>query len=324
MSREFNYSKVTTVTVIPREPDVDVDVEFDEPNTIYQGSIIDALVKVKNREDEELIRDITVRFPLQKEFDIIGPKNFFIDRLEPDESVEIRNVYQIRPKVFDNNKNLEFGEVSVEYYDAYGTRFFENSTVKSFDVKKSRISGPALFLFTVVPPLANISSDFKVRIEARNLGNELAEGMVFLGDNEWEISVPPAGLKVIEYNLKYDIPGNYTVPAPTATIKYHGKEMHIGSSEKNVEVRLLQPETAIPEAEVEAIPEVEAAPVENPTIDEIEQALIEQTSLEAKEEEAKNTNLTIYLIIGAVALFAIAIYVFYERGKKKSAVPFLE
>ena len=95
--------------------------------------------------------------------------------------------------------------------------------------------------------------------------------------------------------------------------------MYTGGTEKNVEVKLLEPETVIPEAEVEVLPQVEAAPP-SVSIEEIEEELVE----EQKKEQARRSNMTLIIIIALVVLIVIVGFVFYHKGKKESEAPFLE
>ncbi|HII71822.1 TPA: hypothetical protein HA265_03650, partial [Candidatus Woesearchaeota archaeon] len=280
LNKEFNYNETSTITVIPREPSVDFTITFDEPETIYPGNLIPATLTINNQEELELIRDITIRLPIQRDIDVIGPKTLFIDRIEPEESVELKNMVWFRPKVV--NDTLDLDPIVMEYYDQYGSKFYENITDESFEVEKGLISGPAVFLSTKVATAINISEPYNIILEARNLGNEEAVAVITMGDKEWSTTIPPKGLKSLEYPVRYTTAGNYTLPAPQAKIDYHGRDMYTGGSERTVEVKLLLPEMPAPEVQVEAAPVVEAAPPgETASMADIEQTLME----EKKKEE---------------------------------------
>ncbi|MFC1723597.1 hypothetical protein ACFL0V_05645, partial [Nanoarchaeota archaeon] len=314
LDKELNYSETSVITVIPREPSIDFELDLVEPSTVYPGSLIDATYTLTNEEEEEPIRDITITFPIGNNFDIIGPRSFYIDRLEPEESIELKDIISFRPKF---PQDTQIPPTTIEFYDQYGNFFQENITGETIEIERGLISGPAIFLTTIVPPIVNISERFKVFIEARNLGSQSATAQITAGSHKWDITVPKSGLKTLEYFAKYDSEGTYALPTPIAKSDFLGRELYTGAAEKKVEVMLVQPNMTLPEAIPETVPKVQAAPTD---IDEIEEGFIEE------EERVRKLNLN-FKLFGIIALAIMVIVVaiiFIRRGKKETKAPFFE
>ena len=316
LKKEMNYSKTSTITIIPRSPSVDLEWTFDEPSDLQAGSLISASLKITNNDDEESVRDLNVKFPVQRNFDLIGPKTLFVPKLDPGESVKLVDKVQFRPKV---RASGNIGPVLVSFSDQYGNEFNASKSEPLSDVVEGgKVNGPAVFLSQVVSPVVNISAPFKVTIEARNLGNEVAKATVTAGKADtlnklkiWNVTIPPYGLKTFEYELEYDAAGNYSLPEAVARIDYYGRDMYTASAERKVEVTLLTPETPVPEAVTEPIPKVEVEEPINETISDIEKTL--------DDVEMRKTKVRMLLTLGGIAaivLIIVVLYIFWRKGKK--------
>lgn len=317
LKQDADYIKTTLLTVIPLKPDISIDVNLDEPEEIYPGTLIPVEYVVGNDEEDEIVRDITVHFPIQEEVDFIGPRTYHIDKLDPGEEVTIKDIVKLRPKVV--RKSLKLEKTRVEYYDNYGNLFDENSTGDSIEVQNGLINGPAIFLKTVVPELINKSTETAVKLEVKNNGSGAASVAVDQGEKSWDVYVDAGKTEVIEYMVKYDSEGNYTIPDTLAKLDFQGLEAYTKGHGADVRVEMM----LAPAAEVEE--ETEAAEVEEKIVEpEKEEMSFEE--YQALESERLKKQMTRYVIIGAIAiivLLVIVAFIFYTR-KRRPAQPFLK
>ncbi|MBW2997769.1 DUF11 domain-containing protein [Candidatus Woesearchaeota archaeon] len=316
LKQNIDYIKTTLITVIPLKPDISVDVNLDEPDDIYPGTLIPVEYVIGNDEEEEIVRDITVYFPIQEEVDFIGPKTYHIDKLDPGEEVTIQDVVKLRPKIV--RKSLKLNKTRVEYYDNYGNLFDENETGDNIEVLSGLINGPAVFLRTVVPELINKSAETAVKIEIKNNGSDAASVTVEQGEKSWDVYVDAGKTEIIEYKVKYDAEGNYTIPDPIAKLDFQGLEAYTKGRGADVRVEMM-----LGAAEVEE--EVEIVEVEEEIVEpEKEEMSFEE--YEALESAKLKKRITRYALIGLVAviiLLAVVAFMYYEK-KKRPAQPFLK
>ncbi|MBU2561347.1 MAG: DUF11 domain-containing protein [Nanoarchaeota archaeon] len=316
LRQDINFTKTTTLTINPLKPDISIDVTLEEPDNIYPGTLIPAEYTVRNDEEKEIVRQLTVFFPIQEYIDFIGPKTFFIDRLDPGEEVVIKNLVKIRPKIVDDA--LKLNKTRVEYYDNYGNLFDENSTDDTIDVEDALINGPAIFLRTVVPDVMNKSTATMVRVEVKNNGTAAADVTVEQGDKMWNVTVAESSTAAIEYAVKYDSEGNYTIPDPFARFTFQGLDAHTKGTGAEAHVRLM---LGLAEQIVE-----EAAPVVAEEIPEAEKEEMSFEEYEAKAAIEQRKLIVKYGTMGIIAvlvLVVIAAYINYRRKKGPSA-PFVE
>ncbi|MFH1063775.1 MAG: hypothetical protein V1729_01705 [Candidatus Woesearchaeota archaeon] len=309
----LNYTE--PITVEPLEPELDVDMTLDVPDTIYPGSIIPAEYTIRNAEETELIRDITVYFPVQNDVDLIGPKSLFIDKLDPGEEVIIKNLIKLRPKVVNEAQGLN--ATIVEFYDNYGNLFTTNGTADTtLNVKYSRISGPALFARTIVPAVTNVSTDGVIQIEISNDGSTSADMTVYQGQRAWNTTVPAGSKTKLQYASKYSTPGNYTIPDPEITFDFQGAEAHMKGSGAVMSVELL---LVLP-------PEVEETVVEQvikPEPEKEEMSFEDYELIASEIQKKKMVRYVMMAILAAIVFSAVLIYVEYQR-KKLPTHPFME
>ncbi|MBN1544809.1 DUF11 domain-containing protein [Candidatus Woesearchaeota archaeon] len=316
LQQEINFTETTTLTINPLKPDISIDVTLDEPGNIYPGTLIPADYTVRNDEEKEVVRQITVHFPVQENIDLIGPKTFFIDRLDPGEEVVIKNLVKIRPKIVNDGLKLE--KTSVEYYDNYGNLFGENSTEDIIDVEDALINGPAIFLRTIIPEVINKSTSTIVKVEVKNNGTAAADITVEQEDKMWNVTVAEGSAAIIEYPVKYDSEGNYTIPEPFAHFMFQGLDAYTKGTgaEAHVQLILGPAEEAVEEAPPAVAEEMPEPEKEEMSFEEYEaKAAIEQRKLIVKYGTVG--------IIAVLILVIIAAYISYRRKKGPSA-PFVE
>jgi hypothetical protein len=315
LKRVLNFTKTKEITVRPMEPELNVDLTVDEPDNVYPGTIIPAEYKLKNEEEEEIIRDITVYFPIHEGMDLIGPRTFFVDKLDPGEEIRIPNLVKFRPKLVQ--RNFKINLTKVVFHDNYGNRFYENTSAESVDVAWARINGPSIFLRTVTPDLLNKSTDGTVRIEVKNNGSDAADVMVEQGNRSWNLTVAAASTSAIDYTVRYDMEGNYTLPDPIAAFGFQGIQAHTAGAGANLTVKLiLGPAEMVDEKKV----------VEKKEIPEKEKEEISFEAYEALENERWVKMMIRYSIAGAIAILffvVLIVYIGYQK-RKKPVAPFME
>ncbi len=311
----LTFNQTELITVEPLEPELDIELTLDLPTDIYPGSIIPIEYTIRNPGEDELIRDITVYFPIQYAVDLIGPKSFFIDKLDPGEQVIIPNLIKLRPKLVGDDIGLSVTQV--DFYDAYGNLFSTNGTVDTaFNVVYSRISGPALFARTIVPDVTNVSTDGLVQIEIFNNGSTSADMVVYQGERVWNTAVPAGSKTKLKYTLRYSTSGNYTIPDPEITFDFQGVESHTKGSGAIMSVDLLL--TLPPEVE-EVI--VEEVILPDPEKDEM--SFEEYELIASESQKIKMIRYVMMAILAAIVFAVILIYVEYQR-KKTPSHPFME
>lgn len=316
LRQTLNVSENNTITVEPLKPDISVDLTIEEPDPIYPGTLIPAEYTIINDEEEELVRHITVHFPIQGDMDLVGPRTFFIDKLDPGEEIVIPKLVKFRPKVID--RNFQVVRARAEYYDDYGNIFEENSTEESFEVEDARINGPAIFLRTIVPEVINKSTDALVKIEVRNNGSAAADLTVEQGNSIWNITVAAESVHTIAYPVRYDTEGNYTIPDPYATFTFQGLEAHTKGNGTEAHVKLLLgPEEEV--VEKEAPPQV----IEEPEPEKVEMSFEEYEEQQAAKQMRMMIRYGTVGFIAIIVLITIAAYINYQRKKGPSA-PFME
>jgi hypothetical protein len=315
--QQMNYTESTLVTVEPLKPDVSLDLTLDKPTDIYPGTLIPVEYTITNNEELEIVRDLTINFPIQAEVDLVGPKTFFIDKLDPAEKVILKNLVNLRPKIV--NDSLKLNMTRVVYYDNYGNMFDENSTEDTLDVNDARINGPALFLRTIVPSVVNKSAEGTVRIEVKNSGSDATTATIEQGGKSWELSIPDGTTKYIEYTIKHDVEGNYTIDDPVAKFSFQGIDAYTKGSGAIMKVMLLTGPAA--NVTVEAAPIAEA--VEAPVPEKEEMSFEEYQALAKKDFTARAIK---YGMVGGLIVLVLAIiviYIYYSQ-KKGPSQPFIE
>ncbi|MBW2964168.1 hypothetical protein KY363_01800 [Candidatus Woesearchaeota archaeon] len=306
----LNYTEVTELTINQLKPSLNLEVTLDEPTDVYPGVMIPVEYTISNDEVNEIVRDITVYFPIQQEFDLVGPTSVYIDKLDPGEKYTVKNLVKLRPKIVDDN--LRINMTTASYYDNYGNIFEENSSSDSIEVQPALVTGPLIFITTKVPQVINKSNPGTITIEVMNNGSAAADVTVGAGDHIWNVSVPASSSRDVQYTVKYDEEGNYTLPEPNATFKIQGLDAHTKGYGANVTVKMLlgpaAEEEAAAEKKVEAAAEIEEEP--------------EEMSF-AEYEQIKNEEMVKriirYSIVGAIIIIVFVLIMFYIGYQRRRA-----
>ncbi|NQU79688.1 hypothetical protein HQ545_08025 [Candidatus Woesearchaeota archaeon] len=314
LRKEINFTTITPITVNPREPDLDFDMNLEEPNDIFIGNHIPVEYTIRNRESEETLGNIIIKFPIQEDIDVLGPAEYNIESLDPGEEITIRNIIWFRPK---SAGNIEIDPAVVFFEDSYGNSFSENSSQDTIEVESAEFNGPVLFLSTNAPELVNRSTDFKITIRVLNNGSEQTDVTIKQGDMEWEKTVFPKSTEFIEYTLRKEKDDNYTIPDPVATYQVQGMQARTKGSGAMTTVKLMLGELAVEiEPEAPVIEEQELTKKTEMSFEEYD--LLQQVDMRKKIMK--------YSLIALLAIFVIVLAYFYLSylGKKKPQGPFME
>jgi hypothetical protein len=316
---DLNFTETRQVTVEPLEPDLEFEMTYEKPETIYPGALIPVEYRLSNPEENEIIRSITINFPVQEDIDHVGPATFFIDGLEPGESFTIKNLVRMRPKEAGDSRMQNM--TLFEFYDNYGNRFQKNSTPESFDVEPATISGPSIYLRTRAPAIINKSTDATIKIDVINNGTADTTASVKQGERTWNVSVAARSTTTIRYTTRYDETGNYTIPDPHATFDLQGFEAHTKGTGTNTTVLLLQgpAETETEEEVTEAI--TEEIPEDIPEKEEM--SFEEYDKLENERIIKKIIRYSILSGVFLLTLTLIMLYIGYQR-RKPPEVPIMK
>lgn len=316
LGQEFNITENTSFTINVLKPDLSVTASYDEPTDIQVGSLIPVSYDISNSEDAEVIKDITVLFPLSPDWDLIGPKSFYVDVLDPGESTELQNVITIRPKV--HNKSLSLNETVVQYHDSYGNMFTENESEEKFEVVSALISGPALFAKTQVEDeIINLSSNTKVKVTIQNNGDTGTDATVSQGEHVWNITLAAGETKLLTYSTDYKKTGNFSVDAPVIKFDYFGQEAYTlgeGSAVQVVELMSVSEQEALAEevAAAEATAETDKGVKKTP--EPVEMSFEEWAETAQSEFKGRAFKYVIYGLIAVAILAVIFIYVYFKQN----------
>ncbi len=253
-NQQHEYSFDVNVSVEPKKMDIDIEKSFVEDD-VAKGQIGTFKYVIKNIE-EEPINDITINFPLQYETDVVGPRNFTIKRLAPDEEITINNEEKVRFKIEDN---IRIRRTNITFKDDLGNIFSDESNILTEDVLSGSLEDPAIFVNQTAPSDVDAGENFTVNITVSNGGK--SPGMVtlkYLGNEVTFKSVPEINRSFI-YNASIDSTGLVELPQAVAVYSAGGFDYYTASntvetySRKKIEKGGMVLEEIMEEAE--ALPE---------------------------------------------------------------------
>lgn len=307
-------SETAIITVEPRKPDISFERTLEE-DEVAQGEIFDISYTVTNDEDKFALKNLKIYFPIQEEFDLVGTTSYFIEKLDPGETIEIWNTHRARAKIAQDS--LEMIESEVWFEDDYGNEFYEYTGTDTIDVNKGNMFGPVILAQLIAPAKANQTAEFLSILKIANLGDVTSEISLEEDSNVKTDTIKKQSTKQMKTTRKYSDIGTETIYSPIITYNYHNLLFTTTANPASVDI-------------VEYIPIFEAVPTTAAGIigglqEEIEQ--IEEGEVEEEFEEVPmETPMRVYvgygIIIGLV-IIAIVIYIFFRRGGKEE-FPFLE
>jgi len=213
---KYTFTKQRSFSIEPKKLKLEVEPKISGDS--YLGQPFDLEYIVKNEEDEEPIYNITLQWPLQTEFDLIGKETYFIEKLNPDEEIRLRAVGKLRPKI---KGFVEIRPFTIFYHDSDGNKFNTTSETEKDEVKPGYFIGPAVFATkTLSKTEVNQSELFTVFIDVENKGETTAVVAVIDDLKEWDINVMPNEKRQLSRRLILEKPGRQEIGA--AIIKYQG------------------------------------------------------------------------------------------------------
>lgn len=219
------------ITVKPKKLDLSIKREVSTP--LFQGQVANLIYTIENREEEQ-IKDILFNFPLQKNYDLVGPRTYWIEKLDPYEKLVIKDRHQIRPK---KNESQALEPTEFIYKDSLDNIFRKNSSKNSFTIENSYIDGPAFIIEKNVSKNAiNKSELLGIILVVRNVGKE--KGKIRITDMEkvWELEVLPGEQVERHYSLLFDKAGRFVLKPAVGEYTYLGKNITTASNTQKIEV----------------------------------------------------------------------------------------
>ena len=229
-------SKITTITVNPK--DVKLGVTKKIPSNVYLGQTSNIDYTINNNDDES-IYDIIIFFPKQYEFDLVGKKEYNIDRLDPGESLNVNGQERIRAKL---NGSISVAETLVTYRDNLGALYGLNTSEQTITIKPGFIHGPAILVNKTISK-TNVTSqeDVKITMNFVNIGDTEIQVLVKDLGKKWMANLPSKSEKNIMYETKINASGNYILPRTELSFSYLNEEYFAFSNDERIFVTWIEP-----------------------------------------------------------------------------------
>lgn len=247
----YSYSKKSNLKVIPKKLVLGLTKSISDSD-IHKGEIVDIDYTITNTESE-IVRNIVLHFPLQKEFDLIGEKTYEIGKLDPGESIDINAEEKIRPKY---NNSLTIEKTNLTYEDKYGNEFSKTSGKTSVTIKDGYIQGPAITINKTVPSNVIEHEEYEVILDIANIGDSDAIVNVRDGIKEWDLTIKAGKKETLSYKTKEIEAGVKELGRAEVTYEHLGKNVIAVSDEKTITVEE-KPLAALEEEQKEEEPVAE-------------------------------------------------------------------
>lgn len=249
--KAYSFSKQTSFLVTPKKLDLVIKPRF--TGDCYVGQPMNMEYVVKNDEDTELIYNITLIFPLQQEFDLIGQESYVIERLSPDEQIVLAKDGRLRPK---SEGALTIRQFPVFYHDSDGNRFETSSEEEDKEIKQGYFIGPAIFMNKSLSKTdVNVSELLTVYIDIENKGEASAFVQVADDVKKWNLTLVPRERRQLSRLLVIDKPGLQTIEPAVARYSGMNETYTAVSNSVNVNALPVPEEKEIPPIPVLALAE---------------------------------------------------------------------
>ncbi len=299
----YNHSLDAVLTVKPKMMDIRIIKELFE-STLARGQTAHFSYRIKNTENEP-INNITIHFPLQRETDVVGAREFVIDSLKPGETAVVNNEERVRVK---KNGTLSFKKTNVTFRDEAGNIFNDTSNIVRDEVEDGILESPAIFMNKSAPSNVTEGEQFEVELIVKNKGGMPAYVTVRYPrpwyTREYTFRALPGSERRIVYNTTVREAGLLNLPDNIANHSYKGFQYY----------------TVPNKAELYSNPKKEPEPVKEE--EEKEKRGVNETGKEQKEGKVFNIK---YLYLAVfIVLVCLAILYVIRRPKKKKGFEFLE
>ena len=304
-----DYNKLITVEktsyleVEPKEYNLQIERTLEEDYEM--GAVTDISYLITNSEDEEIIRNINVYFPIQKEYDTIGQTSFRIEELGPGESVELFDEHKIRIKT---NESFELEPTIVEYYDVKGTKMIketDDETISVEDYKK--ISGPAIIShYQNQKIMATEGEKITSMLYLKNIGSETTTAKIYQNGQMISLKVPKNTEKFYDSTKYFTKEGEYKIDEALIMYEWKGSTYTTKSDSSVIYVA----------------PKIEATNINEeiivPSIKNLKQETQEEyVAYDVEKPEVRSWNKIILQLSSlAVLILLIITYMFYKNKKE--------
>jgi len=328
---EYNTSKSTTITVKPKIPDVTIAQSLLESD-FKMGDIIPLKYTITNNEETESVFNVGIEFPRQNATDFIGPTDYVIDRIDPGESVEIEDLYNVMMK-FNGTGKLEKSKVVFEDIDK--NVFRVNSTILSVTPGYAKVGGPMIFLDVVGPNVINKSEKTYYSAYVRNEGRSIATVAVSSPFFLWSGAVPANSFRLIKFSVNFNEDTSFDVANITANYEYVGLTLHSNVEEKLVTVQTYVPTfTQISDSQadqlstnvstdlIDSVLNIDDSNVI--TVDGVEQYSFEEVNDEDNKSSKKSNFWLPLIALVIIAIIFIGYLLSHHKKNKSDKLPFLK
>ncbi|GEM_PF-2739773 len=230
--KSYRNSKNATVTVLAPKFTLDAARSLKETE-IYKGNTYEINYVIKNPDEKQTAKGITITAGLQQDFDMVESINYFLPDIDPGETIYFTSKEKIRPKL---NGTYTVAKSVLSFKNQYGEEFAQNATELQLTIKDSHLTGPAIVLSKNSSDKTNNTEPIKITLTIRNAGNEPAVADITDGSERFTAYVQPKSETSYNYTTIIPTPGFTELPIAAATYSHQGKTYITGSNTKIVEV----------------------------------------------------------------------------------------
>ncbi|MBI2574825.1 DUF11 domain-containing protein [Candidatus Woesearchaeota archaeon] len=230
--KSYSNSKNATITVLAPKFTLDIARTLKETE-IYKGNTYDVNYVIKNPDEKQAAKGITITAGLQQDFDAVGNESYELPDIGPGETVYFTSKEKVRAKF---NGTYTIAKSLLRFRNQYEDAFEQNATEIQLTVKDSHISGPAISLAKNSSDRTNNTEPLLVTLTIRNTGDTPAEAEITDSSQSFTAYVQPKSETSYNYTTILSLPGIVDLLPAAATYRHQGKTYITGSNAKTVEV----------------------------------------------------------------------------------------
>ncbi|MBI2142132.1 hypothetical protein HYU15_01420, partial [Candidatus Woesearchaeota archaeon] len=230
--KSYRHYKNATITVLAPKFSLDAARSIKETE-IYKGNIYEVNYVVKNPDETQTAKGITITAGLQQDFDLVGSSSYSLPDIDPGETIYFTSKEKIRPKI---NGSYTVAKSLLQFKNQHGDEFAQNTTELQLTIKDSYLAGPAIMVAKNSSDKTNNTDPLKIALTIRNTGNEAAIAEITDGNEHFTAYVQPKSETSYNYTTIIPTPGFADLPIAFATYTNRGKTYLTGSNTKTVEV----------------------------------------------------------------------------------------
>ncbi len=230
--KKFESNEGRQITVIPKKLKLKIERKPDAKQ-IFRGQIVPIDYVIKN-EDNEKIQNIAIVFPVHQNLDLVDNRTYFIEKINPEETITLKGIENIRPKISGGQR---LDAASVIAMDEEGYSYNSSTQPLGIAVQESYAPGPEIYA-TKTADKEISTGNFTVIINIRNIG-ESTPNMIYVEDDgkKWEISGLEKGSEInLTYPASTNTTGPYKLNRTFVSYSYIDKNYFTASNEKYVQI----------------------------------------------------------------------------------------